>query len=64
MNDRRKHYGIQFSTTLLSTGLIVAVDPLLAADDAVTALTEPSSEATGGFGYISKDNLRFGEYTG
>jgi MtrB/PioB family decaheme-associated outer membrane protein len=48
---------------LLSTGLLAAL-VAAAQDEEVAALSKPASEARLGFGLVSKDNLRFGQYTG
>jgi len=51
--------------TAAATSLLCAFGPAVAAeDDAVTELTKPSSSMEVGFGYVSENNQRFGQYNG
>lgn len=54
------------ASPLIAAALAAVFGPALAADDEPSAaqLKTPESEVSGGAGYVSKDNQRFGQYNG
>jgi MtrB/PioB family decaheme-associated outer membrane protein len=53
-----------FILTAVAAALLLAFKPALAQNDEIKQLTTPVSTVDVGAGYVSKDNLRFGQYTG
>ncbi len=50
--------------TALAAALLAAFGPAVAADDEISALTKPDSSVSAGIGLVTKENQRFGQYTG
>jgi MtrB/PioB family decaheme-associated outer membrane protein len=48
----------------LGAALLAVTVPVAAEEDEVTKLITPESTVTAGVGYVSKDNQRFGQFTG
>jgi MtrB/PioB family decaheme-associated outer membrane protein len=54
-----------FALTAIAAAMLAAYGPATAAEvDEVTELSRPESTVSAGFGYVSQDNQRFGQYTG
>lgn len=60
--NTQKRSAISF--TAMVAALLAAAGSAVAEDDEVAALTRPESTADVGVGYVSRDNQRFGQYTG
>ncbi len=59
-----RHTGFVFRLTAAATAVLAAVGAYAAEGDEITALTRPESNITFGLGYVNKDGLRFGQYSG
>ncbi len=59
-----RHTGFVFRLTAAATAVLAAVGAYAAEGDEITALTKPESNIEFGLGYVNKDGLRFGQYSG
>ena len=59
-----RHAPLRSARWLAGAALLAAAAPALADDDEIKQLTKPESSARLGFGYLSDDDRRFGQYTG
>ncbi len=59
-----RHTGFVFRLTAAAIAVLAAVGAYAAEDDEITALTKPESNIEFGLGYVNKDGLRFGQYSG
>ncbi len=59
-----RHIGFVFRLTAAATAVLAAVGAYAAEGDEITVLTRPESNIEFGLGYVNKDGLRFGQYSG
>ncbi len=60
--NRHTHYVFRLAAT--AAAVLAGVGAYAAEGDEITALTRPESNITFGLGYVNKDGLRFGQYSG
>ncbi len=60
--NRHTHYVFRLAVT--AAAVLAGVGAYAAEGDEITALTRPESNITFGLGYVNKDGLRFGQYSG
>ncbi len=60
--NRHTHYVFRLAAT--AAAVLAGVGAYAAEGDEITALTKPESNIEFGLGYVNKDGLRFGQYSG
>ncbi len=60
--NRHAHYVFRLAAT--AAAVLAGVGAYAAEGDEITALTKPESNIEFGLGYVNKDGLRFGQYSG